>query len=275
MIRSLTTPYQSKYSGSMQGTPVSKKILLGLLLVVLAIIGALFYAHRASNVVVAPVNENTPMPAAGDWPSTKVSEANITDNKSYYTISAVYPVTRDAVITGYFKTFVEQAIAQFKDDTSWAATDASTAPAEAAALTLNITYTEQKGTYADNYIFSTTTYTGGAHGLASTKTFSFSSTGQLVSLSSLFTNGLNGLKTVAPYVKSQLASTLPAGDQSFIDSGTEATQDNYQSFVVSDDGVLFMFDPYQVAPYSDGQQSVKVPLTVFRSIASPDIFPTR
>jgi hypothetical protein len=261
----------------MNRTPSSKIVLIVLLLAVLAVIGFVFYTHRATKGVVQNnISDTTPLPTPSAWPSTKVSEATITDNKSYYTISAAYPVTKDSVINDYFKMFVDSAIAQFKDDTSWAAGDgAKIAPAEAASLSLTITYTEQKSARADNYIFSTTTYTGGAHGLESTKTFVFSPTGQQISVASLFLNGIAGLKTIAPYVKAQLTASLPRGDQSFIADGTAPTEMNYQVFKVLDDGIIVIFDPYQVAPYSDGQQTVKVPLSVFRNIASADIFTIR
>jgi hypothetical protein len=92
-------------------------------------------------------------------------------------------------------------------------------------------------------------------------------------LSNLFTNGDDGLKTIAPYVAAQLHSTLPSTDQDFVDDGTAPTEDDYANFTVQPDGVTFIFDPYQVAPYSDGQQKVTVPLSVFQSIANTQIFP--
>jgi hypothetical protein len=261
----------------MKNSPISKTLLVIVVLAALAIIGFIFYTHHSTqDIVVHTVSEVKPLLVAGEWPSMVVRDQTITDTASYYTISAVYPVTKDNTINDAFKSYVDTAIAQFKDDTSWAAGDgAKIAPAEAASLSLTITYTEQKSTRADNYIFSTTTYTGGAHGLESTKTFVFSPTGQQISVASLFSNGIVGLKTIAPYVKAQLTASLPRSDQSFIADGTTPTEINYQLFKVLDDGIIVIFDPYQVAPYSDGQQTVKVPLSVFKSIASGDIFTIR
>jgi hypothetical protein len=258
----------------MQHSKTSKTILILLAIVVLAVIGFFIYNHHAiKGVVPVQVSETTPLPIAAEWPSTIVSDQKITDTGSYYSITAVYPMTKDDVITGYFKTFEEGAISEFKDDTSWAAgTGAASASAEAGSLSLSIKYTEQKSTNADNFIFSTDTYTGGAHDLQSTQTYSFSPTGQLVTISSLFTNGDDGLKTIAPYVKAQLA-TMPDADASMIADGTAPTDANYQSFTVQDDGITFTFDPYAVAPYSDGTQTVKVSLSAFKSIANPNVFP--
>lgn len=252
---------------------VSKTMLVILALGVVAVIGFVVYSHRSvKNITPAVVSENTPL-SPTSWPSTKVSDQTINDNSDYYTITAVYPIVKDNTTTGYFKTFVQDTITQFKSDVSWAADGgASVAPAEAGDLSLDIKYTEQKSDNADNYTFSTTEYSGGAHGLASTKTFTFSPTGQLVTLNNLFTNGSAGLSEVAPYVKKQLAATLPKSDQAFLSDGTAPTADNYGTFTVQSGSITFIFDPYQVAPYSDGQQKVTVPLAVFKDIANPDLF---
>jgi hypothetical protein len=256
----------------MKNTPMSKALLILLAIAVLAVIGFVFYSHRATTALPVQVSETTPLPGATDWPSAKVSDATVTDNGSYYTINATYPVVKDATISGYFKSFVDDSVTQFKSDTSWAANNgANQAPAEAASLSLHITYTEEQSSIADNYIFATDTYTGGAHDLQATKTYSFSPTGQQIPVSGLFTNGDAGLKTIAPYVKDQLSASTDA-DASMIADGTAPTEANYENFTIESDGVTFIFDPYQVAPYSDGQQKVKVPLSVFKSIANPDIF---
>jgi hypothetical protein len=259
----------------MKDSAPSKTILIILALAVIAVIGFVIYSHRAKGVLDQPVvTENTPVPNPAEWPSSKVSEQRVTDKGSYYTINAVYPVVKDDNITAYFKTFVDNAVSEFKNDTSWAAgSGANVAPAEAASLSLTITYTEHKTITADNFIFSNTSYSGGAHGLESTKTFSFSATGQMITTASLFSNGDVGLQTIAPYVKQQLMASLPSGDQAFIADGTAPTDDNYANFTIENDGIIFIFDPYQVAPYSDGQQTVKVPYSVFKSIANTKLFP--
>lgn len=254
--------------------PTSKTTLILLLALVLAVIGLVLYLHHGDeNVESVNVPETTPVSTTPtEWPSAKVKDVVISDKASYYTIDAVYPQVKDDVITGYFKNFVDSAIASFKDDTSWAAGDgANAAPAEAGALSLDIKYTEQKSAAADNYVFSITTYTGGAHGLQATKTFSFSPTGQQIMLAALFKNGITGLKTIAPYVRQTLAQQ-PGADTQMINDGTAPTADNFQNFVITDDGLTFIFDPYQVAPYAAGTQTVKVPLSVFKSIASTDVF---
>lgn len=245
----------------------SRTTLIIALILVLACIGVIFYARSGSTPVQNPV------PSRGgqgvEWPSTVVRDAVVREDGKYYTINATYPVTQDDVINGYFKTFVTDSIAQFKEDTSWAKDNSDSA--EAASLSLEISYTHQRSARADNVVFSTGTYTGGAHGLQTTKTFVFSPTGQQITLSGLFSNGINGLKTVAPYVRQQLMK-MENVNADFVAEGTEPTEANFERFVVTDAGITFIFDPYQVAAYSEGTQTVDVPFSMFRSVASKDVF---
>jgi hypothetical protein len=259
----------------MKRAPTSRFILILLLIVVLAVIAFVFLNHHPKPVATpaTAVPEATPLPTPAEWPSTKVSDATDIETGSYYTIHATYPVAKDAIISGYFKTFVENTVAQFKSDTSWAAGSGTSATtSEDGDLSLGITYTEQKNTVADNYIFSIDMFEGGAHDLESTQTFSFTPAGQEITLNSIFTDVDAGLKAVEPYVQAQL-SKLADADQSMIAAGTAPTTDNYQNFTVQPDGITFIFDPYEVAPYSDGQQTVKVPLSVFQSLVTPNLFP--
>ncbi|MES2224931.1 MAG: DUF3298 domain-containing protein [Patescibacteria group bacterium] len=251
--------------------PTSKLLLIGLVVAALAVIGIVLYTHQPSKDIVPEPVVST-VPVAGEWPSTKIDEKTIVDDKSYYTITAAYPIVKDSVISQYFKDFIDDNIKQFKEDTAWAEGDgADIAPAEASSLSLNISYTQEKSSNADNYVFSIATYTGGAHGLSATKTFSFSPTGQVINLSSLFTNQDKGLKAVAAYVQQELKSR-PNADLTAIEAGTEARAENFQNFVVTDKGITFTFDPYQVAPYSAGTVTVSVPASAFKSVASKDIF---
>jgi len=261
------------YNASMstKRKPTSRIVLILVVIVALAVIAFIFLnTHAVKNVAPVQVPETVPTPTPAQWPSTKVSDQTEDESGSDYTIKAVYPVAIDSVITGDFKSFVDSSIAQFQSDIAGSSAEV----ADTGKFSLNITYTEQKNSNADNYIFSSDEYSGGAHDLVSTQTFSFSPTGQEVTLDSLFTNGAAGLNTIAPYVAAQLATT-PDADSAMIAAGTAPTETNYQNFTVQSDGVTFIFDPYEVGPYSDGQQTVQVPVSVFKSIANTSIFPTQ
>ncbi len=124
-----------------------------------------------------------------------------------------------------------------------------------------------------NYVFDVNSYTGGAHGLQFRKTFSFNKEGQLLTLANLFSNGLDGLTDFSKLVQKELMKREGANAE-WIADGAAPREENYRSFVVTDTGVTILFDPYQVAPYSDGAIDIAIPSTLFTKIANPELFPT-
>ncbi len=64
-----------------------------------------------------PTDTTTTMP--GSWPSEETGQGKVEEKTDSYTITAVYPKTASDVISIYFKSFVDEQVVQFKDDTSW------------------------------------------------------------------------------------------------------------------------------------------------------------
>ncbi len=204
----------------------------------------------------------------GAWPSEEIRSEVVKDSGRGYTITATYPVTASDAITTYFRTFVDETIIQFKADTAWVADIENP---EENAVALDITYTREKGTIADNYVFLLAMYTGGAHGLQATKTFTFIPDGTPVTIDMLFTNNAEGLKTIAPLAQKELMSRDFA-EEGWVTDGTAPSEQNYKNFIITDAGLTFIFDPYQVAPYSEGTQKVTIPLGAFKKIANIEVF---
>lgn len=200
-------------------------------------------------------------------PSQEVSSVSVHEKTEHYTINATYPKTNSDAITEYFKNYTDDQIAQFKDDTSWVNDVQSAADSQ---LSLDISYKSVPSTLVQNYIVSVASYTGGAHGLLVRKTFSFNKEGQLLTLSSLFKNGLDGLPSFATLAQKELLKREGA-QADWIKDGAGAKEENYQSFVVTDTGVTVLFDPYQVAPWSDGAIDITIPFSSFKTIANPEV----
>lgn len=252
--------------------PISKTELIITLVVIVTII-FLLVDHKKNIVSVLKPTTGNKTDDTGkleSWPSLALSSQTINDSNNNYTIKIVYPVTRDAQINDFFKNFAEDQITQFKKDIDWV-NDPNIDSASKSSLSLDVNYKENKNKNADNYIFSIGSYTGGAHGLEVTHTINFDKNGIRLSVGDLFTNGMDGLKTIAPYVQGQL-NKLAISDKDWIAEGAAPSVQNYQNFLVTEDGITFMFDPYQVAPYAAGAQQVDVPLSVFKNIANPKIF---
>ena len=246
--------------------PTFSKTSLVITALAIIAIGWFVYTHRTTQ----PTPIDTTSQQQGTWPSAQVTSETISDSTSAYTINATYPVAGDDRITAQFKQFVDDQIEQFKKDTAWA-TDPSVASAEAQALTLDISYREERATHVDNYIFTIVTYTGGAHGLQATQTFSFDQNGKLLNLDDIFTDKQAGLKALSLYATKEL-TTRAISDANWVAEGAGPTIENYQNIVLTDVGITAIFDPYQVAAYSAGTQTVQIPFSAFASIANKALF---
>lgn len=204
-----------------------------------------------------------------EWPSRELDMMTISEKGVFGTINAVYPKTASDSITKYFQSFVQDQIDQFKTDVQWVEDQPDSAQAD--ALSLDITYTMEQASLVQTYIVTVASYTGGAHGMQVRKTFSFNKEGQLLTISNLFKNGFDGLPVFAKVVQKALLKR--EGVQAdWLSDGAAPKEENYNSFVVRDDGVLVLFDPYQVAPYVFGPIDVFIPAVDFGSIASPALF---
>jgi hypothetical protein len=244
-----------------QQPPTNKALLITLIGVV--IIAALIIWGLNSSKQPIPEPEDSGSTAAAQWPSREMKRETLTDNTKAYEISAEYPVTSRADITDKLRGFVEDSINTFKLDTA--------GYAEGSLVTLDISYTEEQSTLADNYIFHIFADTGGAHGIEATKTFSFDGAGNLITLEELFTNETRGLQLVSEHVK-QVLMKREFADSAWISEGASPTEENYQNFVITDTGLTFIFDSYQVAAYAAGAQNVEVPVSVFKTYANTKIF---
>lgn len=203
------------------------------------------------------------------WPSREVEQISVVDNSGYTAINVVYPKTASDSVTMYFKSFVDEAIKQFKDDTSWVADQPDSAQAQ--ALSMDITYNSTQALNVQTYVFSVNQYTGGAHGMQVRKTFSFNKEGQLLTIGNVFSNGMTGLTTFSKLVQKELLAREGV-TADWVADGAAPTEENYHSFILKDDSITILFDPYQVAPYSTGTVDIAIPLKSFSKIANPALF---
>ena len=91
------------------------------------------------------------------------------------------------------------------------------------------------------------------------------SSGKVLALKDLFKPGADYLKFISDYSFQDLTK------QGYLewDSGTAPNEDNFRSWNMTPDGLLFSFDPYQVASYAMGPQSVVIPYLSMKDILNP------
>ena len=119
--------------------------------------------------------------------------------------------------------------------------------------------------------FTVYEYTGGAHGMTTFQTLTFDlDAGRLLTLNDLFAPGTDPLVTIAPLVQVSLAASLgDMSDADWIAQGAGPDPTNYQDWVLTPDALTFLFEPYQVAAYAAGPQTVSIPLAQIAGLLAP------
>ncbi len=119
------------------------------------------------------------------------------------------------------------------------------------------------------------TFTGGAHGGTQYITFLFDDAGIQLTLPQLFLGNTAFLERIAKAVQPDLKKQLEENQmyvEDFFTDGTRPDEGNFRTFTVGSDGITFIFQQYQVAPYVAGAPRVTVPFSVLQDILNPTYF---
>ncbi|HEY6045800.1 MAG TPA: DUF3298 domain-containing protein, partial [Pyrinomonadaceae bacterium] len=204
------------------------------------------------------------------------------DNKKlHYSLDAEYPEIQG---DSRFDKFNQEARAMITKDvtafkssqTSDEGDDSGDLPAETQDSTLDIGYQIHFAT--ENLIsveFREGSYEGGAaHGNSATVVLNYDvKNGRKIALADLFNPKSNYLSVLSTYSRKELKDKLTKDemfDEDMVKSGTEPTADNYGAWTITRKGLYLTFDPYQVAAYAAGPQSVLVPYSALKDILKPD-----
>lgn len=122
--------------------------------------------------------------------------------------------------------------------------------------------------YRDEY------HWGAAHGIHQPVTLNFDlRAGREIRLAQLFRPRSGYLRRIAELcdedLKRQLPDRYPGGHGLGPTDGVKPVPDNYKSWVFTRDGLVFIFEEYQVAAYADGEPKVLIPFDKLREFADP------
>jgi len=166
--------------------------------------------------------------------------------------------------------YIDAEMADFEKDVKTIADGGGSVPGKA-AFTLDIKYEEEPADRAVISLrFQAVSYTGGAHGVPTLRTFNYDLTrGRMLALDDLFLPGSGYLKILADRCIAELR-TLGLGDDDWIRRGAGPEAENYADWNFTPEGFQVTFGIYQVAPYAAGRQEVVVPYAALRPFARPD-----
>ena len=116
-------------------------------------------------------------------------------------------------------------------------------------------------------------FAGGAHPNTETTTFNYLlPDGLRVFVPDLL--GEDGVQRVSDLAIADLTSRLLGpdvrSDASWISTGAGPYAENFESFELLNDQLVLEFDPYAVAPYAAGPQTVRIPLEALQDVIRPD-----
>ena len=204
------------------------------------------------------------------------------DNKKLrYSVDAEYPEIQGDSRFDKFnqeaRAMITKDVAAFKSsETAEEGEESGDLPAETQSSTLDIGYQIHFAT-ADliSVEFREGEYSrGAAHGNSVTAVLNYDvKNGRKIALADLFNPKTNYLGVLANYSKKELKDKLTKDemfDEDMVKSGTEPTADNYAAWTITRKGLYITFDPYQVAAYAAGPQSVLVPYSALKDIIKPD-----
>jgi hypothetical protein len=255
---------------------MKKEIVIGAASLVIIVLGIGLY--------VAYYHPGTPAPST----TLALPPGSYTEHAAYYDIAANYPTTTplsssaDAAAVAQIQSAISGIISQFKTQGNFA----NLSPNDISMMgfdqgkkeSLQIEYLIGSGPHTVSYIFTTYTDTLGAHPNTDFATFTFDTdpstssgqAGQALALSDIFASGSDYLGTLSTLARQALPAIIGQGsDPSFINPGTTPDASNFKNFFFDNSDFVILFPPYQVAPYSSGPQTLRIPVTQLDSILNP------
>jgi hypothetical protein len=210
---------------------------------------------------------STPTPDPLNIPILSTREISRESESPRYIIQVRYPQIEAA--TGgarIFNVYIEQIINQFVE--SFVSEIESYDYDEYLADFANGLTTDYRPTYIDaNQIsinlLQSVYYAGAAHPLPFSRAVNFDlRSGRIIDLDELFMDGVDYLPRISDYAMNDLR------EQGVLlwEEGALPSAENYESWNITMEGLLFTFDPYQVAPYAAGFQEVLVPYEVLQDL---------
>ena len=258
---------------------MKRNIIIGIVVIVIVAAGVALYA----------TGKLTPKPEATTAENQRITlspSGSYVENGPYYDIATNSPTTTPLVATaGAFADtaarsviygFIRDAIIQFKTEGNFDKLTSDDIKAmgfdQGRKEKLQIVYMISSSPRTVSYIFTITTDTLGAHPNMAFRTFTFDTkTGAQLTLSDMFTAGSNYLGTLSSISRAQLPAVIGSDAAgSFITDGTTPDDANFSNFFIDNGIFAILFAPYQVAPYSAGPQTLRIPLSQLSGILKAD-----
>lgn len=180
----------------------------------------------------------------------------VKEENEKYIFDIEYPHTPYEKLNIEIEQFVRNEVAQFKSDIESFDTDIVTA----AKYSMYISYAIYKtdiDIYSVELILSP--YHGGAHPNHYVQTYVYNiRSNEILGLEKII--DVNKLGKIADLIYQDFKQRdyFEGFDHDWFVEGTEPNSENYQNYIFTENGLKFIFPPYQVAPYALGIQDIEL-----------------
>lgn len=212
--------------------------------------------------------------AQGEDPCFVGGYTDETSENCVYRVGVDIDITYPNWVNDY--DFAREAVQSYLAQARDAFWEAGTADLSAMFNPWQLQITPEDYPYSDDIhsiLFTILDYAGGAHPNTYYKSFVFDLTNETeITLDDLFTDTTAALEIVSPLVQQHVMDQLGGDytDTQWLETGTGTNPDNYQTFVLTEDGILFVFPPYQLAAYAAGSFEVLVSYDDLADVLAPD-----
>ncbi|QRN04390.1 DUF3298 domain-containing protein [Legionella sp. MW5194] len=168
---------------------------------------------------------------------------------------------------------IEHLIQSIRQSFDKADPDAQNLPADVPGkdgltITYKVMFDNQQ---AVSVLFNVSAYRrGAAHPNNTAQTLNFIN-GKPVTVAELFKDNTNALQKMADFSYEAIKKKAINDDEQWLREGTKATAENYKNWYFSSKGISIVFDPYQVAAYVYGPQTVTIPRAVIQDALRSDV----
>lgn len=185
--------------------------------------------------------------------SINEQEKKLEEKNKKYKIRVYYPDTEYKMLDDEISDKMSEYLSDFKSSVS------NKQNSYNQYYTLNILYNKYSYQNYISYVFYVEIDTGGAHPDHDIWTIVYDlNDNTIVEIDDLITENKNFLEIVSEYTRKKLLKN-PIVDTEMLMYGTEPIKSNFSRYVFSDEGIIFFFPHYQIAPYSSGSFVVEVP----------------
>lgn len=133
--------------------------------------------------------------------------------------------------------------------------------------------------YMSFRIYVLTYLAGQAHPVTKFQSINYNmNTQQVLKLADLFNKDSKYLDTLVTQSRVLLEKTIISTDadkdaaEKWIEAGTEAKEENFSTWNLTDEGLMITFQPMQVTDYAQGKQQVIIPYNVLQSEFKPEVW---